>query len=339
MRNIRDYKAQVRPDSQTLGSASPFNIAVESLTLRNFTRDEVAALYQQHTGDTGQIFPPDLVDYVYGQTQGQPWLVNAIARELIVKLCENDFKRPLTTRLAEEAIQRTILRREVHIDSLLARLTEARVQSIIEPIMLGEGENIKRESNDFLYVRDLGLIRDDHGTLLIANLIYNEVIARTLNADLQMNLPRELINRWMDGQTIDMTGLLKGFQEFWRDNSEAWLERFQYKEAAPHLILLAYLQRVTNGGARIDREYATGTRRVDVCVTYAGKRYPIELKLVRNAKTREEGLAKLTKYMDTLGCQEGWLILFAVKSNVAWEQRLYWETLALERRIIHVVGV
>ncbi|MDR1013219.1 MAG: ATP-binding protein, partial [Lactobacillales bacterium] len=33
MRNIRDYKDQVRPDSETLGTSSPFNIITEALTL------------------------------------------------------------------------------------------------------------------------------------------------------------------------------------------------------------------------------------------------------------------------------------------------------------------
>ncbi|MDR0506873.1 MAG: ATP-binding protein, partial [Dysgonamonadaceae bacterium] len=39
MRNIRDYKARIRPESQTLGSASPFNIVTEILTLTNFTKE------------------------------------------------------------------------------------------------------------------------------------------------------------------------------------------------------------------------------------------------------------------------------------------------------------
>jgi hypothetical protein len=41
MRDIRDYIAQVRPDSESRGLASPFNIKKESLTLKNFTRDEI----------------------------------------------------------------------------------------------------------------------------------------------------------------------------------------------------------------------------------------------------------------------------------------------------------
>jgi hypothetical protein len=76
MRNIRDYKACIRPDSETLGSSSPFNIIAETFNLRNFTKAEVTNLYAQHTTETGQVFEPQSVDYVFEQTQGQPWLRN-----------------------------------------------------------------------------------------------------------------------------------------------------------------------------------------------------------------------------------------------------------------------
>jgi len=339
MRNIRDYKAQVRQDSETLGSASPFNIAVESLTLRNFTRDEIAALYQQHTAETGQVFPGELVDKVFELTGGQPWLVNALAREMVVKICGDDWSRPLAAPLAEQAAEAIILRRDTHIDSLLERLKEERVRGVIEPVLLGEGDNIDELSDDYQFVRDLGLIRKEGGVIRLANRIYSEVVARTLNYNLQERLPAELIGRWMDGERLDLGGLLQAFQEFWRDHSEAWRERFFYKEAAPHLILLAFLQRVANRGARITPEFATGTRRVDICVEYVGRRYPLELKLVRNARTREEGIAQLSRYLETLGGEEGWLLLFDVASTAPWEQRLTWETIEREGRRIHVVGL
>jgi hypothetical protein len=59
MRNIRDFKAHGRPDSETLGRARPFNIAKVALTLSNFTKDEITELYGQHTADTGQVFEPE----------------------------------------------------------------------------------------------------------------------------------------------------------------------------------------------------------------------------------------------------------------------------------------
>jgi hypothetical protein len=137
MRNIRDYKAKIRPDSESPGSASPFNIVTETMTLKNFTKEEITSLYRQHTDDTGQIFEQEAIDMVDEQTQGQPWLVNAIAREIIVKMLQSDYSQPVTASLVYEAIQTIILRRDTHIDSLLERLKEERVRKFIEPLIMG----------------------------------------------------------------------------------------------------------------------------------------------------------------------------------------------------------
>ncbi|MEM7128269.1 MAG: hypothetical protein AAF702_18200 [Chloroflexota bacterium] len=45
-----------------------------------------------------------------------------------------------------------------------------------------------------------------------------------------------------------MNQLLIEFQTFFRENSEHWVERFYYKEADPHLLMQAHLQRIVNGG-------------------------------------------------------------------------------------------
>ncbi|MFQ9146681.1 MAG: hypothetical protein ACLR5I_16805 [Odoribacter splanchnicus] len=33
-----------------------------------------------------------------------------------------------------------------------------------------------------------------------------------------------------------------------RENADSWIERFDYKESGPQLLLQAFLQRVVNGG-------------------------------------------------------------------------------------------
>ncbi|MDR1937902.1 MAG: ATP-binding protein, partial [Tannerellaceae bacterium] len=238
MRNIRDFKAKIRPDSQSLGSASPFNIVTKALTLKNFTREEIAMLYGQHTADTGQVFEPNSIDLVWEQTQGQPWLVNAIAREVIMEMLESDYTRAITAGMVEQAIQTIILRRDTHIDSLLERLKEERVRNVIEPVILGG--YVSPSSDDFYYTRDLGLIRVTREKTGPANPIYAEVIVRTLNYDMQSDLqqhdtPYQMPRYLKDGR-IDMDFLMRDFQQFWRENSAIWKERFSYKEAAPHLI-------------------------------------------------------------------------------------------------------
>ena len=54
LRDVRDYRATARGDGARLGSASPFNVQVESLRMTGFCEDDVGALYRQHTAETGQ---------------------------------------------------------------------------------------------------------------------------------------------------------------------------------------------------------------------------------------------------------------------------------------------
>ena len=338
MRNIRDYKAQIRPGGNTLGSASPFNIAAESLTLVNFTEAEVGALYAQHTADTGQAFPPESVARAFHWSQGQPWLVNALAREVVDKILGMDYGKPVSADLFDEAAERLILRRDTHLDSLVERLSEERVRRIVEPVLLGEGVGVSFQSDDARYVVDLGLLRTDRGTWEAANPIYQEVIARTLSFDQQTAMPQTLANRWIAGGRLDMTGLLRGFQEFWRENADVWVDKYDYREAAPHLILMAFLQRVVNGGAHIDREFALGRRRLDLCVHMGPHRYPVELKLRYSDKTEADGLAQLGEYMDSCGAKEGWLVIFDRRPARPWDERITWRTVQCDTRTIHIVG-
>jgi hypothetical protein len=343
MRNIRDYKARIRPDSETMGSASPFNIVTESLTLQNFTQEEIVQLYRQHTDETGQAFEDAAVERVWEQTQGQPWLVNAIAREVIEKIFHSDYAKPVTVDLVNEAIQNIILERPTHLDSLLERLKEQRVRRIIEPMILGEGL-IPRDSDDFLYTRDLGLIRVINGRIEPANPIYAEVIIRKLSSDMQYELqnpkyPYQLPRYLKDG-LIDMEYLMRDFQQFWHANSDIWLKRCDdYPEAAPHLVMMAFLQRVVNGGGQIIREMASGTGRLDLCLIYENRKYPIELKIRYGDKYMEEGIEQTVRYMDLHCCTEGWLVAFDRRPAVKWEDKLYFRKETVDGKTVTVVGV
>jgi len=342
MRNIRDYKAQVRPESQSLGSASPFNIVTESLTLKNFTKEEITTLYHQHTAETGQIFEKEAIDFVYEQTQGQPWLVNAVAREVIVKILQSDYTQPVTAGLIYQAIQTVILRRDTHIDSLLERLKEDRVRKVIEPMLMGE-VYFDRLSDDYQYAIDLGLIKDVDSKIQPANPIYSEVIARTLSYEAQqkfvLEAPNATIPHYMKDGKIDMDYLLRDFQQFWRENSDIWIERFYYREAAPHLILQAFLQRVINGGGDIYREMAAGTKRTDLCLVYEDNKYPIELKIRRGDKTLTEGIEQTMQYMDTFGCTEGWLVIFDQRPEISWDEKIYTLKESKNGKTVTVVGL
>jgi hypothetical protein len=343
MRNIRDYKARIRPDSETLGSASPFNIVTKTYTLQNFTKDEITQLYRQHTDETGQQFEEDAIELVWEQTQGQPWLVNAIANEVIVEILQSDYTKPVTTYLVREAIQNIILNRPTHIDSLLERLKEERVRRIIEPMILGEGF-INKDSEDFLYTRDLGLIRVVNSLIEPANPIYAEVLIRKLSSNMQEELknpkyPYQLPRYLKDGH-IDMDFLIHDFQQFWHANSDIWVKKYnEYPEAAPHLVMMAFLQRVINGGGLVIRDMASGTGRLDLCLIYENRKYPIELNIRYGNKYPEQGLEQIARYMDQHCCNEGWMVVFDRRKTVKWEDKLYFKKETVNGKTVTVAGV
>ena len=336
MRNVRDYKAPLRPEMETLGSASPFNIVSEVLTLRNFDRHELAELYAQHGAETGQIFSDEVIDLAYHYTRGQPWLCNALAREMVMKQLNNDFSQPITTDHVEAARESIISRQDTHIDSLLERLREERVRRIVEPIISGRQTDLDF-NDDARYVFDLGLLEFRKGDVAPANPIYAELIMRALTFNSEHHLPISLEGKYISGNTIRMTSLLQDFQAFWRENSEIWIERYQYKEAAPHLILQAWLQRIVNG-SRIEREYSAGRGRVDLVITRGENRYPIELKIRYTEKTREQGIEQLAGYMDRLNLEEGWLVLFDRRPEQDWDQKIYQDTSHVRDKTIHILG-
>ncbi len=315
MRDVRDYRVRIRPDSDSLGTASPFNIKVESLRLRNFTADEVAELYRQHTGETGQVFTADATARAFELTRGQPWLANALARQL-VEVLVTDPDTAIAADDVDRAAEIIIERRDTHLDSLIRRLREARVESIIAPILAGEIVLGDRIRDDLAYVEDLGLVDTSSGHLEIANPIYHEVIPRALAAETQFTIPHQ--TQWYltaDGR-LDMGALLKGLLDFWRRHGEPMLGSQPYKEVAFQLLVMSFLQRITNGGGRIVREYALGRGRMDLvlCWPYEGgvQEEVLELKVWRDGRSDPEkaGLAQLAGYLKDLGLDHGALLIF-----------------------------
>jgi hypothetical protein len=346
MRNIGDYKAQVRVGAETLGSMSPFNIVKRCFNLRNFTKAEVAELYAQHTVETGQAFEPEMVDYAFEQTQGQPWLVNAIACECTEEIIKKDYSIPITRELAEQAVHNISRDRTTHITSMIERLKEPRVRKIVEPVILGSGD-INETTDDYQYTKDMGLIRDDRGKIEPANPIYAELIIRILTWCPQDSIYRTheeyAIPRYLKDGKFDMSFLISDFQQYWRENSDIWKKRYeedlyQYTEAAAHLVLQAFLQRVINGGGYIIREMALGTGRCDLCVVHDGYKYPVELKIKQSIKSRTGIYEQILKYMDKVGSDAGWLVIFDKDTEKCWDEKIYMKEETVNGKRIVVAG-
>jgi len=351
VRDVRDYRIH-DGDNQIITGGSAFNIKSKSLRLGNFSHGDVATLYAQHTEETGQVFETGVIDYVFAQTVGQPWLVNALGYEACFETeAGRDRSRPIGLGLMAAARERLIERRDTHLDQLGDKLREARVHRVIGRVLADTVEEVEADAtipeDDLQYAEDLGLVRT-RPQLAIANPIYREVIPRTLTWTTQVLIPQETAWYVKEGGRLDLPKLLDAFQQFFRENGESWANRFDYKEAGPQLLMQAFLQRIVNSGGRIDREYGLGRRRTDLLVQWPldaaqgfhgpVQRAVIEMKILYKSleATIKEGLAQTADYMDRVGTDEGYLIVFDRTPEVPWEEKVL---VRQERCGKHRIGV
>ena len=141
---------------------------------------------------------------------------------------------------------------------------------------------------------------------------------------------------WVKDGGLDMQGLLLAFQDFWRENAELDRAPFDYREAYPHIVLQAFLQRVVNGGGQIIREMALGKGALDLGVLFRDGKYAVEIKLKYNYdKNPEKTSAQVLRYVDHLGQDEGWLVVFDPKLG-DWDAKLRHEDVVREGKTEHV---
>lgn len=329
VRDVRDYRLHSARDKAIITGGSAFNIKAESLRLGDFQQTEVEILYQQHTTETGQIVEPEALQQIWHLTRGQPWLVNALGYEVCFRMkLGRDRTTPITAAMVLEAKEYLITRRETHLDQLVDKLAEERVRNVIEPLLAGVESADSIPPDDILYVRDLGLIRTE-GQLSLANPIYQEIIPRELTFSTQLTIAHQPAWYIQPDGRLDMVKLLTAFQQFFREHSEHWVERFDYKEAGPQLLLQAFLQRIVNSGGRIEREYGLGRKRTDLLVIWPDKeplqKIVLELKLLRGSlkQTLEEGLPQTWAYMDCCQATEGHLVIFDRTKTRSWEEKIF----------------
>jgi hypothetical protein len=305
----------------------------------------VEKLYACHTEETGQQFEPEAIETVWYLTEGQPWLVNALGYEVCFKMKENrDRSKKIKAEMVIQAKENIILRRETHIDQLADKLSESRVRSVIEPLLTGTPEPGRMLDDDIQYVTDLGLIRRKP-QLTISNAIYKEIIPRMLTETTQEVLALQTRRYIRPEGTLDMDMLLSEFQTFFREHSEHWVDRFDYKEAGPQLLIQAYLQRIVNSGGRVEREYGLGQKRVDLFVLWnhqqGVQKIVIELKIIHKSlkQTLKEGLEQTADYMDICGTDEGHLVIFDRDPEKKWEEKIFQNQETVNGKFIKVWGM
>jgi Cdc6-related protein, AAA superfamily ATPase len=333
MRDLKDYITASK-DGITPNPGSPFNIKEDSARLTNFSENDITRLFAKRTEETGQQITDEALKYVFEQSGGQPWIVNSLFKRATLRILDEESIDTVTIDHVREAREQMVTARETHLDALAYRLEDERVRRVIELLMVGEPDAELAKGEPFRLCLDLGLVTIIDGVPSIANPVYREVIAREVTYSTQLAIPKPEWKWQNDDGSLDMDALMHEFQKFWRRHSQIWESRSDYTEAFPHLLLMAFLQRVTNGGGHIDREYAAGRGRMDLALHYNNRRYIIEVKLIHDYDTpdtvREEGMVQIARYRDTIDhSAPSYLVIFDRREqskNMPWEQKIKWET-------------
>jgi hypothetical protein len=358
VRDVRDYRIHSSRTQEIITGGSAFNIKAKSLTLGNFSWDEMNELYQQHTDETGQVFTHEARQLAWSYSYGQPWLVNALAYDCTFEMKPmRDRTRPITGEVMREAKERMVLSRATHLDQLIDKLQEPRVYNVIAPMIEGGESTGSIAPDDIEYCIDLGLVRREMPSkeLVISNEIYREVIPRELTYVAQTNFATTHARQaWYldaDGTTegaINLTRLLGAFQQFYREHSEHWLSGMQYREAGPQLLLQAYLQRIVNGGGRIEREYGLGRGRTDLYITWPAcaeprQRLVIEIKVKRPKQSMdtviEQGTVQTLEYMQRCNATEAHLVVFNTDASISWDDKISNQSVEVGARQLTIWGV
>ncbi|MDR0757687.1 MAG: AAA-like domain-containing protein [Tannerella sp.] len=334
MRDLKDYITQSK-DGVSPNPGSPFNIKKDSILLKNFSEKDVARLFVQRTAETGQEITREALDYVWEQSQGQPWIVNNLFDRATTGALDYKSTETVELKHVTEARQQMVEARETHLDSLVYRMQDAAVKPVIETVISGEmNMDLNLDSPGVQQAMDLGLVTyDTEKGLTISNPVYTEILTRVVNSSMQIMMPPPSNFKWQkpDG-SLDMDSLLKEFQKFWRRYSELWESKSDYTEAFPHLLLLAFMQRLLNGGGHIDREVGAGRGRMDLFVEYGDYRCVVEIKILHDYDSYRsllaEAIEQTLRYRDRFDKGiPAYLLVFDRRSEskkATWEERITW---------------
>jgi hypothetical protein len=303
-------------------SISPFNIQ-DDFALPNFTQSQVQELFGQYTKEVGQVIVEEVIENIYKQTAGQPFLVNRIAQILTEE--EMDISRSMTITQAHfEMAHRQILEEQnVHLDHLTTNIRRnPHFESILMRIAsydMGVQFNLRNETISELVT--YGVLKKGNDSLCeIANPIYQYCIVQTfqpiINGLERKYLPEDTEAGFLDYLTADgrikMRELLTNFCNFVARAGYRILQIPEKpKEFVGQYLLFTYLDTfVRQVSGFMYLEVRTGRGRMDLIILHQHDKYIVETKLWEGNKLYQAGKRQLAKYLKLEEIATGYYVVF-----------------------------
>ncbi len=318
-------------------SVSPFNIQDE-FVLPNFTLEQVRELLQQYTDEVGQAFAPEVIETLYKQTAGQPFLVNRAAQILTTEL---NIPKTETITLAHftTAQKKLLLEKNTNIEHLTTNVRKSRrFERLLMRIMTYE-EGVRFNPHDDIIdeLTTYGVIRNStDGKCEIVNPIYlhhiMQVFTPTVNGLERDYFAENTTGGFQNYLTpeghLDIEQLLDNFRDF---ITRVGFKILQVPETPQEYIgrhlLLTYLDSFVKAvGAVMSFEVPTGSGKMDLCITHNQRKYIVETKIWRGYVHYQAGKQQLAAYLKLEGVVEGYYVVFDHRQKP--EPRVETETVA-----------
>lgn len=303
-----------------VGGVSPFNIA-DQVDLPPFSLENVRDLYAQYTEETNQPFTEAAVKKVYEDTAGQPWLVNRLGTILTVDV-KPETTAPIDETDVEKAVRLLLMERNDHFNNLYEK-AKLYKETLVEIVFDHVEYNPYQE--DQTWLEQYGLIRNRDGHAVVANSIYKAVHVKAFFKEVRADRAIPPLEYGLPGGGLDMERILLDFEQYIsRIGVSAFYRNKKPYEKTGQFLLTAWLYQFVKGGeGELRYEVVTGLGRMDVLLSYQGRKYIIETKMnFRNlTRTLEDGIAQLTrKYLATESVREGYLVIFDTRTPAGDER-------------------
>jgi len=302
-------------------SISPFNIQ-DDFALSNFTVTQIQELFAQYTKATGQVVTPPVIEMLFQQTAGQPFLVNRLGQILTEEMAI-ELKSPITLAHFEIAHRQILQESNVNVAHLTTNIRkQPRFESALMRIALKEQPvpfNLDNEIISELFT--YGVITPDSlGNCQIMNPIYQYRIMRTFQP-LFNGLEDEYFSSESDTDfvdyltpthQIDMRQLLANFDDFiMRAGYRILQVPDTPQEFIGQYLLFGYLDtfvRQVQGFMYL--EVRSGRGRMDLIILHQQTKYIVETKIWEGNKRYQAGKRQLAKYLKLEGMLEGYYVVF-----------------------------
>ena len=299
-----------------VGGVSPFNIA-DQVSFPPFSLKNVRDLYGQYTEETNQPFTEGAVEKVYEETAGQPWLVNRLGTILSINI-RPETTAPITKEDVEKAIKLLLKERNSHFENLLEKAKRHK-ETFVEIVF--DGVDYNPDDEDQSWLEQYGLVKEKNEKARVANVIYKRRFLKAFFRESDASADISYKGYYTADGFLNMAAIISDFEEYiFRIGVNAFYTNKKPYEKTGQFLLTAWLYQFVEGGKGVlHYEIPTGLGRMDILLTYRGRKYIIETKINHSKinTTIDRAVEQICgKYLLTEKALEGYVVVFDVKTKV-----------------------